>query len=128
MTGEKLQGAALYRHEKRQTAIMALEALDPHDAATICAAVMDEISAGSPRLDPWGDIRADASFWADCANPAELQVYFAAALKRLGNSSLGIAARKRLLVAIWASLNNADRAAFLSRVDAHGRFVQRVAA
>ncbi|MGJ8588802.1 MAG: hypothetical protein ACSHXW_11660 [Yoonia sp.] len=123
-----LTGAALYRHERRVTALMALEALDPHDAATICAAVLDEISASSPRLDPWGDIRADAQFWADCANNAELEVYYAAALKRLGNTSLGIAARKRLLVAIWTSLNDADHAAFLSRVDAQGRFLQGAAA
>lgn len=112
-----LTGAALHRHEKRVTAIMALEALDPQDAATTCAAVLDEISAGSPRLDPWGDLRADAQFWADCANNAELEVYYAAALKRLGKTSFGIHARKRLIMAIWTSFSNTDRKAFLAHVN-----------
>ena len=111
-----LKGAALLRHEKRVTAIMALEALDPQEAATICAAVLEEISAGSPTLDTWSDIRSDAEFWADCANPAELEVYFASALKRLRNQSLGLHARKRLFMAIWTSLSDADRKAFLARV------------
>ena len=115
-----LTGAALHRHEKRVTAVMALQACGRDDAATICAAVLDEISAGSPRLDPWGDIRADATFWADCANNAELEVYYAAALKRLGNTSLGIHARKRLFMAIWTSFLDADRKAFLAHVNQYG--------
>ena len=110
----ELTGTALHRHEKRVTALMALEALDPQDAATICAAVLEEISTGSPRLDTWGDIRSDAEFWADCANPAELEVYFASALKRLRNQAFGLHARKRLFMAIWASFSDADRKAFLA--------------
>ena len=112
----ELAGTALYRHEKRVTAVMALEALDSQDAAAICAAVLDEISAGSPRLDTWGDIRSDAEFWADCANPPELEVYFSSALKRLRNKSLGFHARKRLFMAQWTSFSDADRKAFLARV------------
>ena len=111
-----LSGAALFRHEKRVTAVMALEALDPRVAATICAAVLDEISAGSPRLDTWGDIRSDAEFWADCANPIEIEVYFASALKRLRHQSLGVHARKRLFMAIWTSFSDADCKAFLARI------------
>lgn len=105
---------ASYYHEKCVTAVMALEALDPQDAATIAAAVLDEISAGYPVHTAFGDIRADAAFWADCANPAELEAYFAASLKRLGIQALGIHSRKRLMARIWASLGTADRAAFLS--------------
>lgn len=127
-----LTGAALYRHEKRVKAIKALEDLGPQDIATICAAFLDEISAGSPRLDTWGDIRSDAAFWADCANVAELEAYFAAILKRLGNQALGIYARKRLFVQFWngfalpdqkrlymgqwASFSDADQKAFSARV------------
>ena len=37
---------ARYRHENRLTAIQALEACGMEDAATICAAVLDEASAG----------------------------------------------------------------------------------
>ena len=105
---------ARYRHEKRHTAIIALTDLDPRDAATICVAVLDEVAAGSPGLDPWGDLRADAEFWADCANPAELETYFAAALKRLRDQTLGIRARKRLLGALFVSLDGLEQNKFIS--------------
>lgn len=107
-------GAERYRHEKGVTALMALEALDAQDAATIAAAVLDEIGAGYPVHTAFGDIRADADFWADCANVAELEAYFAASLKRLGHRALGINSRKRLMVRIWDSLGTADRAAFIA--------------
>ena len=123
----RLTGVSLFRYEQQRTAIMALEALYPQDAAAICAAVLDVVNAGDPRLDPFGDIRADAAFWADCANIAELEAYFAATLKKLGNQALGKAARKRLFVAIWQSFTIADRQAFLARVDSQGRFVKEVA-
>lgn len=113
-TGAGLTGAARYRHEKRNSAVMALQALDPKVASAICAAVLDEISAGSPRLDLWGDIRADAEFWADCANPPELEAYFASALKRLKKQALGIRARKRLIAALFTSLSDAEKRAFLA--------------
>jgi hypothetical protein len=122
-----LQPAARLRYEKWAIAKASLEALDPHDAATLCAAVLDVVNAGDPRLDPFGDIRADAAFWADCANIAELEAYFAATLKKLGNQALGKAARKRLFVAIWQSFTIADRQAFLSRVDPNGKFHREAA-
>ena len=105
---------ARYRHEKRHSAIIALTDLDPQDAATIAAAVLDQVAAGSPGFDPWGDIRADAEFWADCANPAELETYFAAALKRLQNQVLGIRARKRMMAALFQSLGGTDQQAFIT--------------
>jgi hypothetical protein len=110
--------AARLRHDQRAIAVSSLEALDPKDAATIAAAVLDVVGAGDPRLDPWSDLRADAEFWADCANPAELEVYFASALKRLKNQSLGIHARKRLFWAIWVSLSVKDQQSFLCRATA----------
>ena len=105
---------ARYRNLKRQAAIMALMDLDPKDAAAIAATVLDEYSAGSPYLDAWGDIRADADFWADCANPRELEVYFASTLKRLGNQALGLRARKRLICALFKGFGCADQQAFLA--------------
>lgn len=113
---------ARYRHEKRVTAVMALESLDPQDAAAICATVLDEIAAGDPPHDAFGDIRESAEWWADFANPAELQCYFASALKRLGSQALGIRARKRLFAALWTSFSLPDRKSFLARVDADGHF------
>lgn len=105
---------AIFYQEKFATAIMALEALEAHDAASICVAVLDEIGAGDPVHTAFGDIRADAELWADYANAAELEIYFAAILKRLGHRALGINSRKRLMARIWASLGSADRAAFLA--------------
>ena len=83
------------------------------DAAAICAAFMDDMLTTVPGLSPFGDLRADAAFWADCAQPPELEAYFCAALKRLGGSVLGIQARKRLFKALWSSFSQAERLAFL---------------
>lgn len=105
---------ALFYQEKFATAIMALEALEAQDAASICVAVLDEISAGDPVHTAFGDIRADAAFWADCANIAELEIYFCEILKRLGYRALGLQSRKSLMARIWASFNEKNRAAFLA--------------
>jgi hypothetical protein len=96
--------------------------MTPADAAPICCAYLEECGAGDPVHTAFGDIRSDAAFWADCAHPAELEAYFAASLKRLGRTILGIAARKRLLVALWASLTDGDRTAFLSRINPDAQF------
>ena len=115
---ERMSPDARLRHGWREAAVYALSHLDPRDASTICAAILDAAAVGDPRLDPWGDLRADAEFWADCANPAELEVYFASTLKRLRNQALGIHARKRLFWAIWVSLSVKDQQSFLSRATA----------
>ena len=87
------------------------------DAAAICAAFMDDMLTTGPGISPFGDLRADAAFWADCAQPPELEAYFYATLKRLGSSVLGIQARKRLFKALWSSFPQAERAAFLCHVN-----------
>jgi hypothetical protein len=117
MNMQALPPAAEYRHYKHELAIMALTDLDPQDAATICCAVLDEVSAGMPGLDPWGDIRASAAFWADTAHSAELETYAAAALHKLGQRSLGKQMRKRLFKDLWRSFTDAERAAFLKHVN-----------
>ena len=115
------------RKEWETAAWFALDHCDPQDAATICAAVLEEISAGDPPYDPFGDLRASAAWWVDFANIAEVEVYFEAALRRLGTQALGIRARKRLFVMLWQSFSVADRQAFLARVDANGRFHKEAA-
>ncbi|MCA1775711.1 MAG: hypothetical protein LC676_08920 [Loktanella sp.] len=92
---------------------MALTDLDPQDAATICATVLDEIGAGFPRLDWWGDTREEAGEWAYRANSGELEAYFTSALRRLNNQALGLKARKRMICALFQSLSATDQAAFL---------------
>lgn len=111
------------RAEWAEALCHAIAECHPDDAVQIMTAALDDIAAGDPPMrDPFCNIRDDAEWWADCAHPAELECYFASALKRLGNRALGVKARKRLFVALWKSFPIADQMAFLSRVDAQGRF------
>lgn len=111
------------RMERAEALCNALGDAHPDDAKAITAAYLDAMRAGDPQPhDPFGDLRNDAAFWADCAHPGELEAYFAASLKRIGDRALGIRARKRLFAALWESFDTADRVAFLRRVDADGRF------
>lgn len=123
--GERLHGKARYRHLKRQAAVMALAGLHRQDAADICCAVLDEIAAGMPDFDPWGSTRDDAFYWAEIAHPAELEFYYAAALRALGRRALGRPSSKRLFVELYRSFHDDDRKAFLARVDGDGRFRAR---
>ena len=104
------------RHEWAVSFAIFLGEVEPGIAAEMCAVHLDEVAAGMPSLDPWGDLRADAEYWADCANPAELNAYGCAALRRLGARMQGRDMRKRLFAAIWRSLPAEDRAAFLRKV------------
>ena len=116
------------RMERAEALCDALGECHPADAREITAAYLDSMAAGDPQPhDPFGDLRNDAAFWADCAHPGELEAYFAAILKRIGDRALGIRARKRLFAALWESFDTADRVAFLRRVDADGRFHGRAA-
>jgi len=106
----------------------AISECHPDDAAQIMAAALEGMGAGMPPMrDPFGDLRQDATFWADIAHPVELEAYFSAALTRLGSRALGIQSRKRLFVALWQSFPLTDRQAFLSRVDAQGQFTRGAA-
>jgi hypothetical protein len=62
-----------------------------------------------------GNLREDASWWADCATPQELEAYAAAILRRITRATFAENARKRLLVALWESLTPEQQAAFLRR-------------
>lgn len=111
---------ARLRQERAVTLGLALADAHPEDAAAICAGYLDATAVGMPGFDPWGDIRADAEYWADCANPAELNAYTCAALRRLETRVQGLAARKRLMAAIWRSLPQTERTAFLRKVSGRG--------
>ena len=116
------------RMERAEALCDALGDCHPADAREIAAAYLDSMAAGDPQPhDPFGDLRNDAAFWADCAHAGELEAYFAASLKRIGDRALGIRARKRVFAALWESFDTADRMAFLRRVDVDGRFHGRAA-
>lgn len=108
---------------------VAIALAHPEDAAVLMAAALEDISAGRPS--PWATIfenlRDEAEWWADCANPTELEVYAAAALRRIERTPFGERARKRIFATLWESFAPDDRAAFLARVDPAGRFRGRSA-
>ena len=116
------------RMERATTLALALGEAHPADASAIAAAYLHAMQTDGPTMgDPFGMVASDARFWADCAPPHELAAYGLAALEKLRGSALGIGQRKRLFAALWASFSEADRVAFLRRVDADGRFHGRAA-
>lgn len=89
---------------------------DGHGALGECLCmILDEIGAGTPRYEALGDMRAEATWWADCATPDELETYAAAALRRIERVRFAEAARKRLLVALWESMDAKAQAGFLAK-------------
>jgi len=99
-----------------EAACLALAECRPQDVAAICAAVLESMETGGPRHDVFGTLYSDARWWADVAPPHELVAYVIAGLARLPNRHLSILARKRAFMALWQSLPDADRAAFLAHV------------
>lgn len=109
-------------HWRMVELILAIRAAPAREANELMAAALDERGVGTPPLDAWGDLRADAAFWADCATPAEIECVAAAALRRIDRALFGAATRKRIFVALWDAMAPADRKAFLRRVDPAGKF------
>lgn len=85
--------------------------------AVLCAAA-EELGAGMPSLRDYRDrVAHGAGIWADCATPHELATYLAAGLARIDRRAFARNTRKRLLVALWNSLPEEDRTAFLDFVE-----------
>lgn len=93
----------------------------PALAEVVCA-WLERAGAGMPDHDPFGEVRSGAAYWADVATPAELEAYTAAGLARIERTGFAVAARKRLILALWQSLPERDRREFVRRVDPRGRF------
>lgn len=109
------------RAEWANSLCYALGECHPDDAAAICAAYLETVETGGPRLgDPFGMVAGDARLWATAAPPHELVAYTVAGLDALRNRALGIKSRKLLFWAIWQSLPLTDRTAFLARVQSTG--------
>ncbi|KII11390.1 hypothetical protein [Phaeobacter sp. S60] len=82
----------------------------------LCAA-LDTVGAGAPRYEMFGDLRAEADWWSDTATPLEIEIYAAAALKRIHNATFATRARKRLFMAMWGEFTDQERGAFLANVN-----------
>jgi hypothetical protein len=98
-------------------AVAAAERLPDGQAALgECLAIcLDHVAAGEPPVHALGNLREDASWWADCATPQELEAYAAAILRRITRSTFAENARKRLLVSLWDSLTQEQQSAFLNK-------------
>lgn len=116
------------RRERAASLKLAIEDCHPSDAGQILAFALEELFVGAPLSCLQETLQADAAFWADCAAPPALHAYFAATLKQLGATALGEKARKRLFLTLWDGLSDADRLAFLRKVDPDGAFVRKAAA
>lgn len=99
-----------------------LALIDPAAAGALSSATLDDVSVGTPGVafDDAG-LREQAEFWADTAHPREVEVYFAACLKRLQSQSIGLRGRKRLFAELWETFDPAERRAFVRRVDPQGK-------
>lgn len=75
-----------------------------------------------PLVDPDRVAQDDAQHWASTASAPELVAFGAAALAQIEKRRLPLVLLKRLLVAIWQRLGEADRRAFIARVDPKGQF------
>ena len=119
----------LIRREWAIAAWFALDHCDRQDILHICETQLADLVTEGPTLgDPFGMLASDALFWADCAPAHELAAYGCAALDRLRGRTLGLSVRKRLFAKLWETFDKPDRLAFLGRVDAEGKFLNRGAA
>jgi len=117
------------RKEWANVAWFVLDQCNPQDVAHICATYLAELETGGPAMgDLLGTVTGDALLWADCAPAHELVAYGTAALDQLRDLALGLDTRKRLFARLWETFDPKDRQAFLTRVDAEGRFLRRGAA
>jgi hypothetical protein len=116
----------IVRKEWAIAAWFALDHCDHDDALHICERFISEATTGGPVLgDAFGMVVSDARLWADCAPAHELAAYAGAAMGRLGGRGLHLNVRKRLFADLWQAFPKAERLAFLSRIDAEGRFLQK---
>lgn len=116
---------ALLRIHRARALGAAIADCDRADALAVMSAALVDMGAGLPELCAVDDLRRQALWWADTAAEIELVEYACAALARLQESPLGLPHRKRLIAALWQALPDADRRAFLARVDPRGTFQGR---
>lgn len=92
--------------------------------ALMCQHAQEEVETSGP-APGIGPMTEDAAFWVACASAREREVYLLALIRAMEREVVTPRARKRLLVAMWHDLPDADRVAFLRRVDPAGRFARR---
>ena len=104
------EGERLYRVRQLLDAIAACEW---EDTEPVIVAILEEARIGAPDV-PFGDVEADADFWAGLATYEELRAYYIASGRKLVNQQLGQRGRMRLIKCILASMSADDRREALS--------------
>lgn len=94
----------------------------PHVPVAVADAFLAATAPQWPDCAPLlGGAQAEADWWADFASDTMVAAMLSACLKRLTRQPmLAPNAKKRALVALWNSLNEQDRTAFLEFVDPSG--------
>lgn len=91
---------------------------NPHDAAQIMAAALQNMETDGPQHDVFGTLRRDARWWAEIAPAHEVQAYVIEGLRHLKDTAVGRSARKELIVALWNGMRADDKEAFLRAIGA----------
>lgn len=100
--------------------LMRVHESHPAQAVAVADAFLEAVSPEWPDCAPlFAGIGAEAQWWADTAPDTAVSAMLVACLKRmaLGRMVMPPNARKRALVAIWNTLEEKDRAAFLELVE-----------
>lgn len=123
---DRARAAEVARRLGRARALGAAIGLcEPADAVAVMSAALADLGAGMPFPALTERLRDDARYWAAIASELELVEYAGAAMDRLKDAPLALVHRKQLLVALWTGLPDAERRAFLARVDPRGTFQAR---
>lgn len=120
--------ASLGFHQWRQAelanslgaAAMRCAEIDRPATVAVLSALIEDMGAGIPETPLLNSVRSEALFWADCASPVEIEAYTAAGLRAIDRGAFHVAARKRLLIALWNSLTAADKRGFLAHANKAG--------
>jgi len=97
--------------------LMRVHESHPSEAVAVADAFLEAVAPAWPDCAPLIQAsQAEADWWADCAPDTMVSAMLVACLKRLalGRMIMAPNARKRALVAIWNTLDEKDRAAFLT--------------
>lgn len=99
--------------------ILAAAERDKVAAIATCDAALDILAPSWPEIAPMaGASRDEALWWAECASDTMRAEMLVACLRHCESIPMNTGrAKKRALVAIWNTLNEQDRTAFLEHVD-----------
>lgn len=92
-------------------------------AIAACDAALEIFAPSFPDIAPiFGASKAEADLWAEFAPDSVKVEYLAAILKHIQNVPINTTgARKKALIALWATMTQAERDGFLELVDPGGK-------